>query len=121
MTVNYTWKVLTLEVKNESPDHPNAVVIVKWKKTGTDEEGNEACFEGSTPFSAINVSQENYIPFNQLTEETVIGWVKSKVETRIVTGDYTYCEDDTINQYIERQINLARNPVRKEPLPWANN
>lgn len=121
MSITYTWKVLSLSVRDESLDHPNAVVVVKWRKTGTDQDGNTSYFEGSTPFSAIDVPPENYIPFNQLTEEVVLGWVKSKIEARITTGDYTFCEDDRINQYIEKQISLLKAPIKPEPLPWANN
>jgi hypothetical protein len=118
MAIIYEWKIVSLSVKDEGPEHPNAVVVVKWRKTGTDESGNQAHFDGSTPFSAVGVPPENYIPFNQLTEEVVLGWVRNKIEARVTTGDYTFCEDDTINEYIQVQINLLKDPVRPEPLPW---
>lgn len=121
MVITYSWDILTLSVRDEDTDHLNAVVNVKWRKIGTDESGNQAYFEGSTSFSAANVPPEDYIPFNQLTKEVVLSWVKEKIEARITTGEYTFCEDDTINQNIEKQINSIRNPIRPVPLPWANN
>jgi len=96
---------------------PNATLAV----TGTDVDGNQANFDGSTPFSAVNIPFEDYIPFNQLTEDIVIGWVRNKIEAKVTTGNYTFCEDDRINQYIEKQISLLKDPIRTEPLPWANN
>lgn len=116
--ITYSWQILSLNVRDESADHPNAVVTVKWRKTGIDESGIQASFDGSTPFSAADVPPENYIPFDQLTEEVVLGWVKEKIEARITTGDYTFCEDDRINQNIEKQIILIKTPVRPERLPW---
>jgi len=121
MSITYNWNILSLSVRDEGPEHPNAVVIVKWRKTGTDVDGNQANFDGSTPFSAVNIPFEDYIPFNQLTEDIVIGWVRNKIEAKVTTGDYTFCEDDRINQYIEKQISLLKDPIRTEPLPWANN
>ena len=120
MSIVYSWQILSLNVRDEGPNHPDAVVVVKWRKTGTDESGIQVHFNGSTPFSAVDTSPEDYIPFSQLTEEVVLGWVRGKIEARVTTGDYTFCEDDTINQYIEKQINLLKDPVRPEPLPWNN-
>lgn len=121
MSITYNWNILSLSVRDEGPEHPNAVVIVKWRKTGTDVDGNQANFDGSTPFSAVNIPFEDYIPFNQLTEDIVIGWIRNKIEAKVTTGNYTFCEDDRINQYIEKQISLLKDPIRTEPLPWANN
>jgi hypothetical protein len=118
MPVTYEWKILSLEVRDESPDHPNSVVIVKWKKTGRDDDGNEASFQGSTPFSAASIPAENFIPYNQLTEEIVIGWVREKLENVITTGDYSFCENDRVNERIEKQITALKAPVKSESLPW---
>jgi hypothetical protein len=118
MAITYEWKIMSLSVKDEGPEYPNAVVVVKWRKTGTDENGKQAHFDGSTPFSAVGVLPENYIPFSQLTEEVVLGWVRNKIEARVTAGDITFCEDDMINEYIQVQIDLLKDPVRPEPLPW---
>lgn len=59
-------------------------------------------------------TNETIVPFNELTEETVIGWVKSslkEMETEMI--------ESSISSMIERLKNPAPAP-QMAPLPWAN-
>ena len=69
MAITYTWKVTSIKTKNEG-ENKDAVVQTYWTKTGKDENGNEGVFSGATPFKDGNPSDPNFVPFNQLTEET---------------------------------------------------
>ena len=108
MEVSYTWKVTglkTAEVEGEA----NFVFQTYWEKIGTDELGNTGTFVGATPFKQ-DPSQSSFIPFEQLTEEDVIGWIEA-----VVVGHY----EQHVNDQIERQIQLKRTPVATPPLPWG--
>ena len=103
----YTWKVTGMKGV-DLPNEPNAIVQTYWTKTGVDEQGNEGMFSGATPFPPSSIDPENFIPYDQLTEEIVLGWIQS-----VVVGSY----EEHVNAQIQKQIDLLK--VKEEPLPWA--
>lgn len=110
MSITYTWKVTGLKVR-DGEDMTNVVYQTYWKKIGTDEDGNSGEFSGATPFPASSVNPDNFTPFEQLTEETVLSWIKP-----IVVGDY----EEHVNKQIQKQIDNKKNPGVDKPLPWAS-
>lgn len=110
MAITYTWKVTGLKVKDIS-NVQNAVVQTYWQKIGTDENGNEGTFSGATPFTADPTDSSGpFIPFEELTEENVLDWIKS-----IVVGQY----EEHVNEQIQKQIDEKVNPITEPTLPWA--
>ena len=71
MSITYTWTVTGLKTTTVG-NLTNAIVQTYWKKIGTDEQGNTGEFIGATPFN-VNPEQPGFVPFNQLTEEIVVG------------------------------------------------
>ena len=111
MAVTYTWKVTSLKVKDVSEDRTNAIVQTYWTKTGTDEDGNQGVFSGATPFTLDPTDTSGpFIPFEQLTEEDVLDWIKS-----VVVGSY----EDHVNSKIAEQIADKVTPTTEAKLPWA--
>lgn len=108
MAITYTWAVTGMKVTRVA-DKPNYVVQTYWTKTGTDEDGNTGTFSGATPF-APNPEQQDFIPYDQLTQDIVIGWIQP-----IVVGSY----EEHVDGVIAAQIADKRDPVVEEPLPWA--
>lgn len=112
MAIVYTWEVTGLKTTTVA-NTDNVVVQTYWKKIGTDENGNEGTFSGATPFSVQNMPPgTSFIPFEDLTEEEVITWIKATV----VDG---YAEH--VNNQIQKQIDNKKNPVVEASLPWASN
>lgn len=109
MSVTYTWKITGLKARDEG-GHTNAVVQTYWQKVGTDENGNQGTFSGATPFSAADVPAGQFIPYEDLTEEIVLGWIQS-----VVVGGY----EEHVNGQIQKQIDAAVNPIVDPGLPWA--
>ena len=111
MAITYTWKITGLKTKDVSEEKPAAVVQTYWQKIGTDENGNEGTFSGATPFT-VDPSDESgpFIPFEELTEEDVLDWIKT-----VVVGGYA----EHVNGQIAKQIEDKISPVVENRLPWA--
>ena len=114
MAITYTWEITSLKTKNETLGDgvvlPNAICQTYWKKIGTDENGNEGTFSGATPFSAANLTEENFKQFDTLTEEIVLGWIQA-----IVVGGY----EEHVNGQIQKQIDEKVTPITESAMPWA--
>ena len=106
MAITYTWSVTELNTVN-TPEEPSVVIKTKWRKTGTDEKGNSGFFMGCTTFDAASVAPGAFVPFDQLTEEIIIGWIQA-----VVVGDY----EIHVNEQIDAAI--AKDAVEEPPLPW---
>jgi hypothetical protein len=109
MAITYTWEITGLKTKTEG-DNLSAVVQTYWKKTGTDENGNEGTFSGATPFTSVDVPNGEFVPFEELTEETVLNWIKA-----VVVGSY----EQHVNGQIQKQIDEKITPIVDAALPWA--
>lgn len=114
MAITYTWEITSLKTKNETLGDgvvlPNAVCQTYWKKIGTDEDGNEGTFSGATPFSAENLTADNFASFDTLTESVVLDWIKA-----LVVAGY----EEHVNGQIQKQINEAVTPITESAMPWA--
>lgn len=112
MSMTYSWKVNGIKVRDEVNANgetlPKAVCQTYWSKTGVDESGNKGEFMGATPFTAANVPADQFVPFDQLTEEIVLGWIRS-----IVVGGY----EEHVNGMIAKQI--ADKSITEQSMPWA--
>jgi len=111
MAITYTWKLESMKVKDYS-SLSNVVIQTYWKKTGVDENGVEAFFMGATPFTPENVDANNFVPYDQLTEETILNWIKS-----IVVGDYEAHVNGRIEQQIHDKIYITTEKKSKD-FPW---
>jgi len=99
--MNYTWQLTSLKRKNTS-ELNNVVVQTYWKKTGTDENGNEGSFSGATPFDLSSVDPTKFTSYEDLTEEMILGWIQS-----VVVGSY----EEHVNEKIAEQIEAIVSPV----------
>jgi hypothetical protein len=89
------------------------VVQTNWTCTGTDEDGDSGVFNGATPFPLSSVDPDNFIPYEELTEADIIGWIEA-----VVVGSYK----EHIDAQIMKQIALIKDPVVEVPsneLPWS--
>lgn len=110
--LTYTWKLFSIKTENVSEALQQAVVHAKWRKTGTDEDGNVGMFDGVCRFSVANVTPETFIPYDQLSEEIVLGWVQDILNRGGM---------DRIDHLIQKQINENKTQTPGDTLPWANN
>jgi hypothetical protein len=112
MAITYTWSVTGIKVATQN-SNTNAVVQTYWKKIGTDEAGNTGEFVGGTPLSAANVTPEDFISYDSLTEDTVLTWIKAAV-----AGAHEEHANQKIFEQIEKKKSDAS--VHQVKMPWSD-
>ena len=116
MAINYTWAIKALS-KTNGNDLNDVIVGTRWEVTGTDTSDDvSGTFVGATPFTINSVDPENFVEYSQLTEDTVIDWIKNTVSGS--NGGYW----DHITERIQKQIADKRGVVKNVDvfdLPWA--
>ena len=85
-----------------------------WTLTGTDSSTppNVASIGGNTVFN-VHESDPNFVPYAQLTEATVIGWVQASLGADGIAN---------FEANVQGQINSMINPPmspQNTPLPWS--
>jgi uncharacterized GH25 family protein len=83
----------------------NFVITVHYSVTATDGD-----YSANT-YGTVGYTQEegeNYIPFEQLTPEIVVGWCQESLGK------------DTVEASLASQIEALKNPTQLSGLPWAN-
>lgn len=105
MAINYTFKIMRLEVAPLLENEVDVVTRIHYNYTGIDEDGNEGIFYGVS--SAPSPTSGSFIEFNSLTEEDIISWLN--------TDTFTI----HMQERIQEQINLKKVPMFVEKqLPW---
>ena len=92
-----TWKIEQLD--RQASD--GLVTTAHWRATAVDGDHSASVY-GSVGLERGN----NFTPFDQLTEQTVMGWVKDKLEVSEIETNLT------------AQINAQKTPATLNGLPW---
>lgn len=106
MTISYVTNINAVSCYPMQP-HPNCVFSVVWVVSGTDGTYNAASY-GSTdiPYVASDV----YIPYADLTQETVVGWVNEHGAEDVAKAKVAVA--DAI------ALNYNPNEPVSPPFPW---
>ena len=107
MAITTTWKVLDMK-RNSSDD---GVVEVKWELRATADTGETAVEGGELKIESYDASSPDFVPFADLTESTVLGWVWEDL------GDKKAEIEADRTAKVEAQI--AKNASEATGLPWA--
>jgi hypothetical protein len=101
MATTVTWKIANLERETE-----DGYVFCAHYTVNADDGTYTSGAYGSIGFER----PDNLIPFSQLTEETVVGWVKEKF------GEEKVAE---IEAALQSQIDEQKHPSKAAGVPWA--
>lgn len=98
-----TWKVVQMHLYPQHQEKPDVVFNVTWRCEAQDQ-GYMAWMSDN---AQLSISEDSFIPYEDLTEEAVLGWVwsvinKTEVESKVQTE-------------VEKLINP---PVIVKTLPW---
>lgn len=105
MTIEYTWKITSMKVKDIN-DLENVVIQTYWEKKGVDENGNEGIFSGATPLK-LSSNTENFVNYSDLTQDIVLSWV------------IPIADSNHVNEQIIKQIESKKNTIKELDLPWV--
>jgi len=103
-----TWSIANLERKLPDGDTPpdGQVYTAHWT-VNLEDQGESAGAYGSVGFG--DPDPGNYTPFDQLTQDQVIGWVKAALGDEQVVS---------IEAALEEQIQQKLNPTSSAGVPW---
>jgi hypothetical protein len=99
--MNYNWQIVQMDRLTSD----GFVVTVHYSVTATD--GNYS----AKNYGTVGYTQkegENYIPYEDLTPEIVVGWVQKSLGK------------DTVEASLAAQIEALKNPTQESGLPWTN-
>lgn len=106
--INYTWTIKNLWTKTVDGQQ-DYVVIAAYDVTGVDGEFSSS-LSNTAQFSTESVS--SFVPYADLTEEIVLGWIKADLGENGINSI-----EASIAGQIESQKNPPVVPVNS-PLPW---
>jgi hypothetical protein len=117
MGYTYEWKVTGIKKVN-SENIDEAIIGTQWKVVCTDEDGNTGEFVGATPFNLQSIDTGSFTPYENLTEEQVLGWIKNIVSGSNPMLNYW----NHIQTQMDKQISkskLSFTEVSEVGLPWS--
>jgi hypothetical protein len=106
MNTVITWNISRLDCLPQSPEGADYVVTAHWQCNGVD--GNYSGSVYSTCSFPV-VQGENFTPYNQLTQDQVLGWIWANGVDKAAT-------EAAVEGQIQNQINP---PIVSPPLPWV--
>ena len=104
MTITKTWEVNTLQ-RELADGYVNKVI---YRVKGTD-----GTYSTRATGEVDLEKPDTLVPYKDLTQETVIGWVKAKLEAQ-ETGTVA-----KIEKAIDDNITLQKTPVHGVGTPWS--
>ena len=105
-----------MSVLNNIQNEPDYVTNIFWTAVGEETINGTTyfgTFNGNT-FLNIDDNQPKFVPYNQLTTETVLSWVMNVLSQE---------GQETVTRLIDEQIQKQANPSvepQPAPLPWSN-
>lgn len=110
MSITNTWTVTAMNCYPQAEGQTDVAFNIHWLLTGTD--GTHSASVYGT-VGVTYVAGTPYTPYNQLTQDQVVGWVKEALGNEQVAA-----YEANVAQQIANQVNP---PVVTPPLPWAAN
>lgn len=102
MTTEFNWAITNMERRTND----GVVYIVDYTVVANDGTYSSSAY-GSLDLEA---PESDPIPFEDLTPEIVVGWVKHKFSAEKVAE---------IEKALENQLSEQRNPTKASGLPWS--
>ena len=106
MATTFNWVITALDCIPQTPEGADYVTVAHWTCNGTDGTYNGSVYS-TCSFPVVQGS--SFVPYSQLTEQTVLGWIWANGVDKAAT-----------EAAVDQQIADAKNPPITHPaLPWA--
>ena len=96
----YNWTISQMDRMTS-----DGFVVTVHYNVSTEDTGTFASTYGAIGYS--ETEGETYVPYAELTEAQVIGWVQNSLGK------------DTVEASLQSQIDALKNPVQETGVPWA--
>lgn len=106
--MQYSWIISQLECYPQHEGNQDVVFTIHWRRQATDGTHTADIYASQ---SVTLEPDAPFTPYDQLTEEQVIGWLETALGAETLAAQET-----ALDQQIENQINP---PVIRPKLPWA--
>ena len=117
MAYTYEWKVKSIKKAENANDLSNVIIGTQWIVTAITENGYSASFNGATPFTPADVDPNNFTPYEELTEETVLGWIKNVASGSTSMPGYWDHISERIQKDLDKEIQNHKT-LETVDLPW---
>jgi len=116
MAVTYTWSITNLSVYN-SDEYTDAVHEATWKATG-DDGSSQAEVTGVVVFG---IPSNSFIPYEDLTENEVLNWVKAGLgEVRVAEAENAVYGQLAVAKYSDKLLPWNQPKAESTPEPAAD-
>jgi hypothetical protein len=93
MAITYTWDVQSIDVISEYNTNTNVVSRVVWNCTA-DDGTNQKQMTGVQDLNIANIDPESFVPYESVTKEQILEWVKvwvnvPAVERSLIPNTFT--------------------------------
>ena len=116
MENTYNFSLISLKKENLE-NLQNAILEVNWCLNCNDDDNNCASFYNKTKFNLNDVDSQNFITYEDLTEEVVINWVKDSLGFE-TNGNEWLAIKYMVDIEIENKYNQKR-MVYSHQFPWS--
>jgi len=108
MSATITWTVTAMDCYPQAEGETDVVFTVHWTCSGVQDAYSASVY---STCGVTYVAGTPYTPYNQLTQNQVLGWIWASGVNQTAT-------EAAVQQQINNQIDP---PVISPPLPWASN
>jgi hypothetical protein len=105
MAIEIKWQVSEMNCLPQTQEGSNYVICCHWQCNGVDGDYNGSVYSTCS----FPVVQGAFTPYDQLTQDQVLGWVWANGVDKAAT-------EAAVEQQIQNQINP---PIVSPPLPWV--
>lgn len=98
MAISYNWSIVQMDRLTSD----GFVVTVHYNVSAVDGDYSASTY-GTCGYTQ---ESESFVPYDQLTETMVVGWVQTSLGK------------DTVEASLQTQIDAQKNPVQESGLPW---
>ena len=102
-----TWPISTME-RHIGGDNDGGVIVAHWRVTESETVGDDtfsASAYGTQSFTP-DASSPDFVPYADLTEATVLGWVWDSMDK------------DAVEASLTANIDEQKNPTTEDGVPW---
>lgn len=106
-----TWSITQMQAKPTEGQYTDVVVTASWQCTASEVSGGIVYTDSNTGSVNFQMPSGSFTPYDQLTQEQVLGWVFSELGQEF---------KDNVEADVSAKVAAKINhPVVTPPLPWA--